>query len=428
MMLLTEGKTGVFFFVFFAVAMVVVLSWPFTPVFSGDVEWYISIAEGRIHEVIKPFSGRVLFPLLSAGVSGILGVGLETGFLAVTMLSLSLFFALFSFTLIDILRRPILLVPLIFLPYFVYMSGEYFLPDIFYIFLSGMFFMALLGSKEVLALAVLFLMFLTRESTVLLGGVFLIVALFRGKKALLGGALFVIAVSITVASWVGDMGLPNRHGIGNFPYLFFKIPYYFFNNILGVRLWSNTLANCEPAFRFILPDWLSSGSLNEAGVCGFEIFALLQTFISLFTIAGVMPALLVFVVWNRRKEIWQKSPPWLITAIMYGVSSCIVGIFVTPSAERFVGFALPPLILALPFLLKSFFDPDSKLIIKLSVIHLFVAWLPFILRGLGLLETANSLVLVVAAAFILNMYAVFLIKPALFKSSFYEGSWERLAP
>src|SRR3989344_5076939 len=188
------------------VAAFFALNSPFVPAegWTGhDSESYIKIAEGKISEVVRPFSGRILFPLVAGWLSEALFSDTTAAFLFLSSLSLLAFLALSGAILLGAFKWPVLIIPLFFLPYFSEILREFFPPDLFYAFLTALFFFLLYKGKEWPALIVLFLLFLTRESTLLLGALFVGVSWMRGKRRL---AIVAAAVSLIAIALAGIAG------------------------------------------------------------------------------------------------------------------------------------------------------------------------------------------------------------------------------
>lgn len=347
---------------------------------DGDARWYADIARGNLHEVIKPFSNRVLHPILGAAFHNYFHVDLALSFFIVGIASLYLFF-LCNFFILRKSARLLFIAPLFLLPYFSSSLHEIFLPDVFYVFLTALFIFLLFLGKEALALVVLFLLFITRESTIILALLLLILALLRKKRMLFIAVLAVTLISLVMVSSIGSVSQPNIHGLGGLTYLVAKFFYNFLANTFGAKLWVNTYTTCSPMFRFNLPSVLQMGSIREAGFCGFDGILPLRTLTALFTTFGVMPMVIFYMFRKRWKEILNKSPFWLFVAILYGILHYVIAIPAGTSVSRIVGYAWPVFLLAGPIFANAYFDCKRKFVIPLLMLHLFVAWTPFVMYG-----------------------------------------------
>ncbi|MBI2035438.1 MAG: hypothetical protein HYT12_02005 [Candidatus Liptonbacteria bacterium] len=421
---MTSSKSLNFFLAaLFLATLIVALNWPLNPIYGGDVEWYLKIFQGDIQDVIQPFSGRIFFPFLAGMAHYIFGIDAEHSFLFITIAALYLLFLCLAVVLKKILPFSLMLAPLLFMPYFAGISSEYLLPDAFFLFSSTLFFVFLFYNQEIPALLTLFFMFLTRESIILFGLIFLCLSIYKGKRMLALGTFFIIAISIFVTGQINSLGIPNAHNLQSFLYFALKIPYYFFNNVLGISLWSNTLANCDPIYNFALPSWLPLGSIERVGSCGFMPEAMLATFVALLTLLGIMPVVIFYLIRRNFQEIFRRLPFWFIVTVAYGASSYLISIFVTPSAERFIGYAASAFILTVPFLMREFLKINRNLLIKLSAIHMSLAWLPFVLRLAGWDYAATLQIFIIVIAIAAYLYTFYLLKGAL-----VQGGRQALAP
>jgi len=426
---------GVYAILIFAFTfLVAALSLPFISVYLGDAghdsRWYIMIAEGHISEVLQPFSGRILYPFLAGWFDKILPLDIGQSFFILGIASLFLFLVINAFILKKAIRSPFLIVPILFLPYFIEISREFFVPDVFYLFLTALFFLFLFHKKEGLSLIVLFLLFLTRESTILLGVILMIFSLWRSKKALFMTTLVVVALSLFTTGQITSMGVSNVHNVGSSFYLVLKFSYNFLNNFLGIKLWASTLAeNCEPIFRVVLPQWSVFGSIREAGLCGFGLSSPINSFLALITIFGVAPLAFFYIFFKKIKFILRIVPFWLTFAAIYGLAHYLIGVLAGTGVGRIIGYGWPAFLLATPFLIGIFFEIDKRFIIKLSLAQLLVAWLPFVIQRVAGFSTATaalSIMLVVPVYFLV----FFLLKnqkmidPAGVNNNFLEKKYE----
>ena len=230
---------------------------------------------------------------------------------------------------------------------------------------------------------ILFLLFLTRESTIILGLIFIVVSWFRSKKILALAALIIVMISFYTTSAIGSIGQPNIHQLSGLVYLPLKFIYNFAANIFGIKLWVNTYTSCEPLFRFNLPAFSQLGAISEGGFCGFDFSLPLYTLLTLLTIFGIGPLLLFCFLRKRHKKIFQEFSFWAVVALVYGLMHYFIGVFAGTGIQRIVGYSWPAFLLVMPLLIQKFFISDKKFIIKLSLIQLLVAWLPFVVYRAG---------------------------------------------
>jgi len=399
--------------IFVFTALAAALSFPLISTYLGDVghdsHWYILLSEGRIGEVLQPFSGRIFYPFLAGWIDKASPLDIGQSFFLLGAASLFFFLIINSFVLKKTIKSPYLFAPLFFLPYFLEVTREFFVPDIFYVFLTALFFLFLSGYRPrratlmnfvslLLSGLMLFLLFLTREATLLLGVVILVVSLMRRKRWLFVATLAVILLSVFMVGQFNDLGLPNVHNLGSFSYLALKTPYNFLNNFLGIKLWINTLPHlCEPVFRLNLPPLPSLGSVNQVGFCGFGISSPLNSFVALLTLLGVMPVVVLYILFKKLKTIISKIPFWLLIALVSGSGYYFASVFVTTGVSRVVGFGWPAFLLAAPFLIQAFFHIDKKFVFKLVSVHILVVWLPFVFQKSGFYTTGLMIITVFVA-------------------------------
>jgi len=351
--------------------------------YGGDSPWYIAMAEGHFSEIIEPYAGRFLHPFLVGQVSQILSLDIFHSFWIISILSLLFFFGIITVFLRDTLRSPLLLIPLFLTPYFFNTLREVFQPDAFYIFLTALFLLALFYRKECFALIVLFLLFLSRESTLLLGVIFIIVSWIRSRRLLAVAALIVVIVALFTSGFIRDLGQPNIHHLSSPVYLAMKLSYNFLTNVFGIIPWANTYDTCVPAFRFSLPASFPAGNIHEVGFCGFDFSLPIHSLITLLSVFGIAPLVLFFVLVKRFRFLLRESAFWVVTALSFGFFLYFLGIPAGTGIERIVGYAWPPFVLLAPLFVSSFFLITKRFVLLLSVLHLLVAWLPFIVQRIA---------------------------------------------
>ncbi len=376
------------------------------PKYGGDIEWYISAAQGHLSGLIQPYSARFLHPFIVGLIDRNLPIDVYRAFALVSVASMFLFLLISANVLKDTVKKPLLLLPLFISPFFFDALRYIFHPDAFYILLTALFFLALFHKKESWSLIILFLLFLTRESTMLLGLVFAGVSWVNSKKLLTTAIIGVIAISFFTTSFISSIGQSNKHHLSGSAYLVSKLSYNFATNVFGIIPWANTSENCAPILKVALPHLKSLGNIKEAGICGFDFSLPLKTLITLLTIFGIAPLVLANILKNH-KDVWKKIPFWASLALIYGLAHYFIGIAAGTGVQRLVGYGWPAFLLVTPFLLNKFFELDKKFIIKLSLIQIFVAWLPLVVeRTLGDTIIGGVFVILVTLAFYLYTFQI----------------------
>ena len=179
--------------------------------------------------------------------------------------------------------------------------------------------------------------------------------------------------------------------------MIFKLGYNFMTNALGIRPWVNTAALCEPLFRFPLPHLPQLGLVREVGLCSFNPFLPIRTLIALLTTFGVAPLVVFSLLFSKDgRRFFKTSPFWMLLALLYGLLHFFLAIPAGTSVQRILGYGWPAFLLLIPFLMNRFFTTDRAFIMKLSLLHLFVSWLPFLFYATGLRVDIFSIPVLIA--------------------------------
>ena len=157
-----------------------IIAWLDSPYgFDVDSQHYIDIAEGRIYNVNKPFSNRILHPIVAGTIAKVAHLSTELSFLTIGILSLVvLLLAVFLVTKVAS-SRPTVVIAFLVTPFLVGLFQEYYLPDMFYAAILGLFFLCLGQHKLWWRLALLFLLYITRESTILLSLTVALISVYK---------------------------------------------------------------------------------------------------------------------------------------------------------------------------------------------------------------------------------------------------------
>lgn len=370
----------------------------FVPTIGGDSEWYIAAAGGHWDKIIEPYSGRFLHPFLAGLFSRYSGLNIYQSFSILAIVSVFLFFILNIAISKNTVRSPLLLFPLFFLPYFLDTLREVFEPDPLYIFITALFFFFLLLRKEIMTLSMLFLLLLARESTILLGLIYAGMSWFWSKKFLTFAIVVIVVISFLTTGVIKNIGQPNVHNLSSPVYLVFKLSYNFLTNVAGVRPWINTSNACEPVLRFHLPPLKSLGAVQEIGFCGFDFSLPLKALITLLTVFGIAPLVLFYILAKKFRYVLKEFPFWILLALAYGLAHYVIGIFAGTGIQRIMGYSWPAFLVAVPVFILTFFETDKTFIIKISLIQLFTAWLPFVVYRLNGNTTSSSVFIILVVS------------------------------
>lgn len=377
---------------------------------STDSQHYLKLARGDVANVAQPFSGRTLLPVLARGAADRLGISLQSAFYACSLLSLMVLAMLAAQTYYrGRLSHAMLVLAVIFCnPLLARLLGNYYLPDLLHAGLVMLAFACLQladrrSSAWLLAAAAVYLAFVTRESTLLFCGVALGVLLARRRFAPAAMILLASLLGAYTAARFAALGKPNIHDLGALGYSVLKVGYNAFNNLLGVHLWSDTLAAhhgsgyCLPIRQWQLPRWEVFGGMRSVGVCGADFGRPVGTAVVWLTSFGVLPTLLVAAAARIYRQ-GRALPDWLLMALIYGALAFLIAPLIGVNLSRLIAYAWPLCWLAAPLLvLPAAGEQPGQALGKILLVQLLVCFLP-VLAGLAInaSDQANLAVLLLA--------------------------------
>ena len=279
------------------------------PLLRLDGILYLQVAQGNHQNISSPFSRRVLYPGLARVLSMATGASLRYTFYFLSILSFSLlaYSLAWIFTIFGL--SPWLIAVCLLTPFPIVGLEMGYMPDLFSAALTALCFLFLLQERHLLALVTLAICFPARENTLIVCVILGVIAWLRNQPKLAGGALLVIILGSALGTWFVHLGSPNIHHLPDFAYLLFKAPHQFLKNVLGIRIWVNTLPVGNPWIKFALPPTLCWGAVREVGICPFEWSFPAYTSLTLLIIFGTMPVLL----WKARHlRLWSNRYPLAI--------------------------------------------------------------------------------------------------------------------
>ena len=359
-----------------------------------DSPQYIEIAAGRIYNVNMPFSSRILHPIVAGALAKVAHINLASSFLTIGVLSLVvLLTAEFLVTKVAGLH-PAVVVAFLLTPLLAGLLRQYFLPDLFYAALLGLFFLCL-GQNNKLwwTLALLLLLYITRESTILLSLTVALISIYRRQWRMLVGVIIVTILGMAVSTYASSLGQPNIHAINNLLYILGKVPYNFSKNILGILLWTNTQAANNPIFysnppllSITVPSWLPLGAIHSVGVYTFDPLYPVSLVSTLLTTFGVLPVLVLLDLVRYRRSVFNihNPSPIMLASLTYGLLSFFVGTFTGASFGRLVGYGWPAFWIASPLLIWKYHRGDTKFFLQFLSYHAAICWFPFLLSKTGI--------------------------------------------
>lgn len=346
-----------------------------------DRVYYLKIAEGNEKEVIKPFIKRFLHPKTAAFLSKKFSIDIGTSFFIISLVSLASFLFFITTILKNNTSIPIIFsVVLIFSPYLSLLFYDYYMHDLFYVMMTCLFFFFLSRNLTWPALITLFPLFLIREATILLCLLFLVLCLIRKKYIHVLGMMAITFVAMKVSSHFAHLGGPNRHEMGELPFMISKVIYNFLANFLGINMWVTGYEHCVPSSKWAVPSWFAAGHITEFGICNFQILQPIHTLYRYLTIFGLIPYLVIKIIIHHWKKIFQKGEFWLVLALGYGLLSFLIGPSLGPGGWRLMGQGWSAFWLAGPIIISRYLPLNPHIMTRLFVIHVLIVWIPWLVE------------------------------------------------
>jgi hypothetical protein len=344
---------------------------------APDAGYYRLLALGQRAAVPAPFSARILGPAVAGWLGR--GLGVDTGFLVLGIACLAMMLALMAGLLWSWKAPAVIFAGVFLMPFWVDLFHDYYLPDLLHAAILAAILLCLLFGHSGLALLLLFPAYLARESTLLIA-ICLVVAGWRriplrtasvGALALLAGGL--------VSRHFGQGGPASVHGIGGGEYIFGKLLWSFFKNVLGLPLWSNTLPECNPVWSRAVPHGLPLGAIQAVGLCQPDSWGPGRLLLAWFGIFGIAPALALAL---RRRILshggaGERTPGLTIVlrfSILYGAISLLLTPLLGASVDRLVEYGWPLYFVALPWFLLQPLDERANRSLAILPLHLLTCW------------------------------------------------------
>ena len=314
-------------------------------------EAYFQMAEGHPETVYNYYAGRMLHPWAARELAKLVPMDLHRAFLVWAVISLLGFCVFISLYLRRLGMNPLLLVPLVCIPATTTLYRGYYFHDLFHAMLVAGF-VVLYSYSAWVALPFLLLLHLTRESTILLSVCLAVVNLRRRRWAYALSVVAIAALGMSATSAAVHAALPNKHGLNTLEMYVLKVPYAFCHNVLGLVFWTDTNAatlNCTPTWIVNVAGRL--GSIRQVGFCGFRPGLIVKTLAAFLVPFGVEPAIVARLV-HQRWRAWPKYGDVFQTVFAYGATCALFAPVIGTDPARYVLYAWPLCLLALPELLK----------------------------------------------------------------------------
>lgn len=359
------------------------------PRVSTDSHWYIEMARGRVFSVPRPFCNRVLHPIVVCAVADTAACRLDAAFRAVAYIALAVMILSVAILSIPSGSRsggragPWIAASMAFSPGLLSMFGDAYLPDLFHAGLAAVFLLAFRFEWQLLACLAGFMLGACRESTLLLAATAIAVSFRAGRRGHSVMAAASMAAGVAAAWVIGRSGAPNIHGVSALPYMFMKTVFNGLENLLGVELWTNTLAAHTPGafphppvWHMDCPAWLPSGSIRSIGVAGFDPWRPVRTFSILLTLFGAGPAIILSWLRAFGRTAVLEQPGWMSLSLLYGVAAFAVTPMLGPAILRLGEYAWTAFWVWTPVILAPYIAGRSPQARRLLLCHAAICWLP----------------------------------------------------
>lgn len=337
-----------------------------------DTTNYLSIAAGEGQRAMLPFASRQLGPLIVRGLTHLLHVSVQTGFLIEGVLSLVFFMSGVLYLLVRSGAPRIMLPAVVGLLLWSQQFNALVMPDLFYAALLCGFLLFLYRQNLLAAALMMFPLALARESTLLTLACFLIAGWRRLQiREVVAAFVAAIAGMLTVGRLAAN-ALPNQEHISPALYLAGKAPWNFLKNILGLVMSSNVYRACE------VPRWtvaLHIGPLRQIGFCRFDFLRPVEMIACGLASFGLL-FLLLIKVRSVRVTTEPRQNMLLRFCVVYGIISFVLAPLLGESFTRLFDYSWPLFLVALPILLgaaPTLFS-SARAALAFLVMHLLLAW------------------------------------------------------
>jgi hypothetical protein len=249
------------------------------------------------------------------------------------------------------------------------------------------------------ATPLLFIAQMTRESTVLLTFVLALVAGYQRKWKFAVAAVLVTLLAMVAVARVTNQSRKSIHETNTLVYMVGKVPFNFFTNICGIRMWTNTHAKNDPSlypnpplFQVELPAWMPVGAMRHVGVYSIEPAIPLSVARAFLTLFGVTISVVLLVIyWRRRKVLREDGLSQAgVLALTYGLFAYLLGPLIGASYGRLIAYGWPMAWIATPELLARYFNTSDRLIRQFTWLQVIACWTPFVLKEFGVPNVATD--------------------------------------
>ena len=208
----------------------------------------------------------------------------------------------------------------------------------------------------------LFPAYLARESTVLVRDLPGFCLLATYSAALCCYRSYGDVCAGLVSRHYGQSGPASVHGLSGVTYILGKLFWSFFKNVLGIPLWSNTLPECTPVWRYCDPPGVSSRRYSSDRVVPAGSLGTHATDPRLVRHFGIGPAL-ALAVWREMggppSASAKRGAGRIRLPLLYRCTG-LISILMTPglgaSADRLVEYGWPFYFVVLPWFFSASYE------------------------------------------------------------------------
>lgn len=369
-----------------------------------DSSNYINIATGKLHNVIQPFSRRILHPAIAGTIAFLFKIQLEQAFLYIHIISI----IIFAFTLCLILKKtlnmPMLAIPLTLNPSIIYISQFIYMHDFFFNTLVLIYFYFLIKEYWYRSLAILFLLCLTREYGLVIGIISSITFKSHNNKKIFTYIISITILGFLLTTFAQQYAQQNIHHMHSVIYLITKSFYNILKN-LGLTLWVNSYTNwnCTSAWQANIPNNIL-GKINTIKLCTPNFITPIINIFNLLTIPGVFTSLLFMNLFIKgRKKLFKiidTDQIWKSSGLYYAIFLYLISTTLYFNYRYFSYINILQTFL-LPYLLTSCYNLNKKELLQILVINLVLSWMSF--PQISFFNSAYSYIFLILIALFLHV-------------------------
>ena len=257
-------------------------------------------------------------------------------------------------------------IALIFLPYLYDLFINLYLPTLFFLALSSIFWFVLIKKHYGLSLFILLLLVLTRDEAMIITMSLVIIFLLKKQKEIRrryfsGFILGVLIVSILglLLTTYATRSNTNLHKMSGPFFSVLRMPLFLIRNLTGFEHWVDTYRTLEPythepLIRWDVPSCIRRISrIRQFGIYQWNPRNIINTFWLILSVFGTGPTIILFFLKRKKiKEIVESSLSYMVI-FTYSCLIMILSPSLGPPGIRYYINAWPLFFLLLPILIKQ---------------------------------------------------------------------------